>query len=317
MSRACPICDGADAPPFHVVQGRELLICSRCRHIFWAARAQEHELVAFYATQYGWSHQQQSTQSNNLAYYDDHVSELLAKHGPASADVCLVDVGCSYPCLLEAAHRRGYTNVIGVDWDQGAHAYGRERGLRMMTPPDFLRETPPETVDILRFSHTIEHLIDPRKSLNDAVAKLKPGGLLYVTQPNFPVFAVGAGGVELKDAVWPEHLHFFSPLSLCHLVTSLGFEIVTFFTHTNADNVITKYGPQLDLALAAQLMSDYAQVGESFAGQTGNYPAYAGENSCLYARRLKVPLATQHSSNFTRQLTLAGEVLARERSRAA
>ncbi|MGH7139070.1 MAG: hypothetical protein ACREHD_25265, partial [Pirellulales bacterium] len=86
MPRACPICDTSDVRHFHAVAQRELLICSLCRHIFWADVASESDLIEFYSNKYGWSHRQQQIQTSNASYYGDHAAELLSKYGRHSAE---------------------------------------------------------------------------------------------------------------------------------------------------------------------------------------------------------------------------------------
>lgn len=288
MPTKCPICRSSETTHFQRVDAREVLICGECRHLFWATFPDERELEQFYTNDYGRTHHQLSLQADNVAYYESHLRELLAIHGSDDRGCVLVDFGCSYPTFLEVAHRRGFTAVIGVDWDERAREYGRARGFQMMTPVEFFRDVPAEQIDIVRFSHTLEHLIDPVQTLQDVVAKLKRAGTVYITQPSFPVFAARAAGQPLKDAVWPEHLHFFSPISLNRLAQAAGLRVGRFFTHQNASLVLDQCRPNLDLAYAERALSPMADLGEKSFGSDCNYPIYAGENSALYARR-RVP----------------------------
>ena len=294
MHTTCPICRSSETTPFQTVDAREVLICGECRHLFWALFPDDNALERYYTSEYGASHRQQSLQADNIAYYERHLKELLALHGSDDRDCVMVDFGCSYPTFLEVAQRHGFTHLIGVDWDEGARDYGRARGIRMLTPPEFFAELPAGYIDLVRLSHTLECLIDPVRTLKAVAAKLRRTGTVYITQANFPVFAPRACEHRLKDAVWPEHLHFFSPLSLARLAEASGLQITRFFTHQNAAAVLERWGTVADVTYAERMLAPLAELGEKSFGSACNYPLYAGENSALYARVRRVE-STVHS----------------------
>lgn len=130
---------------------------------------------------------------------------------------------------------------------------------------------------------TLEHSTDPVSVLSKIFPKLCPGGLLYITQPNFPVFRFGASAHDLKDTVYPEHLHFFPPLSLMRMVCRLELQVHRFFTHQNEEAVFAQFRDMLDAEYAEARLEQYQTKGDSFYPALANYPYYAGENSVLYA----------------------------------
>jgi SAM-dependent methyltransferase len=293
LSAPCPICVHSITTSFYQKNGREMLICEHCRHVFWAAMPTDEQLAIYYRTEYGARHDQEQIQEANTLYYEAHLDELLKFFGKPAEETSLVDFGSSYPRLLFIAKRRGFFAVAGVDFDECAIRDGREHGISMYTPDSFAAEVADQSVDVVRFSHTLEHLRDPVATLRAAVGKLKAGGIAYITQPSFPVLAFGVSRHELKDAVWPEHLHFFSPISLWQMARTVGLSVEKFFTHQNASEMAARYADELDIDLAIDALKPLAAMGDAFFGDQANYPIYTGENSVLFGRRVQVPAMCQ------------------------
>lgn len=278
----CPICECTSALPFPIQNRRPLQVCSACRHIWWTETPTLEYLAAYYQKQYTGTHQQDTIQAEARQYYRGHAADLLQRVRMKAGDCTIVDYGCSYPVFLQEAKKSGYRRTVGVDYAEEAFATSGE-GVEMMRP-DQMARLADGSVDIARFSHTLEHLIDPVAVLREVVAKVRPGGLVYITQPSFPFFQLGRQPVELKDSVYPEHLHFFSPLSLATMVEKCGCGIDTFFTHTGEENRVAEYAGVLDEIYSMSAMAGYKDRGDKHF-PLGTYPRYLGENSSLYARR--------------------------------
>lgn len=242
----------------------------------------ESELSDYYKNCYGRNHDQENIQQTNLNYFRSHVNELLMMAGVDRASATIVDYGCSYPQLLRIAKEIGFGCVIGVDYDDTSVAYGKKIGIEMYTPGQFVAELDEESVDIVRMSHVLEHSISPSKVVGKVASRLKHGGIMHVTQPSHPVLSCDTERIELKDAVWPKHLHFFSPISIVCMIESAGLTIERFFTSSKADEALVKHVKNIDLAYSAIRLRQVAHLGDQCFGKSGNYPAYAGENSTMY-----------------------------------
>jgi 2-polyprenyl-3-methyl-5-hydroxy-6-metoxy-1,4-benzoquinol methylase len=284
LAPGCPICAEAAGRPFRGAGDRTLLICAGCRHMFWDRTPSAEHLAAYYATAYSDSHGQSDLQRAQRAYYVRHVDELAARSGVPVARLQLLDFGSSVPMLLAVARERGVGGVTGVDFDVAAHEFGRAHGVTMLTPLQ-LDSMPDASFDVVRCSHALEHVPDPRGTLRALVAKLRPGGTAYITQPSFPVFACGPSPADLLDMVYPEHLHFFSPISLMDMVVGAGLQITAFFTHEKASEVQARHDGMLDLDLARARLAPVKELGDPAFGPLNNFPLYLGENSVVWARR--------------------------------
>jgi SAM-dependent methyltransferase len=280
---SCPVCGAAPHSEFYVKDRQTLLISVNCRHIWWHSLPDEIELQNYYRSSYTGNHSQGAIQSQAREYYRGHLLELADAVRRKPRDIALLDYGCSIPVLGHEAVNLSFARVLGVDWAGEAREQGRAWGVEVVAPPE-LASIPDRSIDIARFSHIIEHSIDPLSLLRAVLPKMRPGGLVYITQPNFPVFRAQPSAYDLLDTVYPEHLHFFSALSLLEMVSRLSLCVTRFFSHQNEAAVVEKYGPILDLDYARDRLACYASKGDPYFPKYANFPYYAGENSVLYAR---------------------------------
>jgi hypothetical protein len=75
-----------------------------------------------------------------------------------------------------------------------------------------------------------EHLPDPRRTLTEAFRLLKPGGVLYVTTPNFSSFRALLLREHWEAVIPTGHLYYFTADSLGKLLISIGFGQPSNFT---------------------------------------------------------------------------------------
>jgi SAM-dependent methyltransferase len=281
----CPACAARSPRLFDGTRTPGILICRDCRHCFWERMPSLEELDHFYREKYGESHNQPEIQRTHRSYYRSHVELLVNLSGKPKPEICLIDYGSSIPVLIEEAKDSGVGRPIAVDLDRLAFEYAREHGLEILTPAEYGDQIEEGSVDILRFSHVLEHMPDPRKSVEQAARKLRTGGVLYITQPGFPVFRPRRTDYRLKDSVFPSHLHFFSPISLVKLTSGFGLQVEKLFTDTRCDEVYDEVAQHLDLDYARKCLQPLSGKGEEVRGERANYPFFTGENSEIYLRK--------------------------------
>ena len=281
--RACPVCHNSEPVHFYDKPPDVLTICPECRHVFWGRSPSVEELESYYAHRYSAAHNQQAIQQSNAGYYERHIVELLAAVRVPKESVRFLDFGCSIPVLLRIAKSMGVGEVIGVDYDEEAHRFGKEHGVRMITSPEIDSCLEDGSLHIVRCSHALEHVQDPGETLSRLVRKLRRDGVVFITQPNIPVFNCAPSSTDLKDTVYPEHLHFFSPISLMEMVTRSGLVVRRFFTHGNETQGHAAYGQMLDLEYGRTRLARWRSAGDGHFGPLNNYPFYLGENSVVWA----------------------------------
>jgi SAM-dependent methyltransferase len=131
--------------------------------------------------------------------------ELGFKVGP---NCHFLDLGCVDKFLEPACASQGW-NYEGLDYDR----------------VDFEEDDLPisdSTIDIVSSLAVIEHLRNPDKFLQEAYRVLKPGGLLYLSTPNFQL--------DFKNFYNdPTHVKPYTPISIEQLLKLNGFSGVATF----------------------------------------------------------------------------------------
>jgi hypothetical protein len=72
----------------------------------------------------------------------------------------------------------------------------------------------------------LEHVGSPIDVLSACLRANKNNGFLVITVPNIEGFEFDVLGVEHSNICPPGHLNYFSPNTLCDLLTRVGYEIV-------------------------------------------------------------------------------------------
>lgn len=135
----------------------------------------------------------------------------------------LLDVGCGAGRYLVQMRALGW-NVEGLDASEAAARALRERtGIHVHVgtlPHPGLAEA---SFDAVTLWASLEHVHQPRSTLEAARRLLKPGGVLALSVPNlaswsFATFGGGWYGLDL-----PRHLTHFTPPTLADLARRAGF----------------------------------------------------------------------------------------------
>jgi 2-polyprenyl-3-methyl-5-hydroxy-6-metoxy-1,4-benzoquinol methylase len=135
--------------------------------------------------------------------------EGIQRHAPGRK---LLDVGCGDGQLLETAGDAGW-DAMGVDLSEAAIDLCQKRGLNATCTDFFSDSLDEERFDVIVMSELIEHVPEPQRFMKRAAELLRPGGILYLTTPNFGSLARRALG-ESWSVVHPEHIGYFEKATL-------------------------------------------------------------------------------------------------------
>ena len=126
----------------------------------------------------------------------------------------LLDVGCGTGAFTIGAARRGY-EATGISWDERNQNVAAERAelcgetkavfvigdVRQLDAIPSLRSD----YDVAVCLECIEHILDDRKLIRDIANRLKPGGRLLLTTPNYffhPITKADAGPFQTEEKGW-------------------------------------------------------------------------------------------------------------------
>lgn len=127
----------------------------------------------------------------------------------------IMDLGCGTGDILSLLKNLGW-NVYGIDIDKKAIAIANSRGLQDVRFGTYktLRFYPDNYFDVIRLYHVIEHLDNPLECLQLLYKKIKPGGLIILSTPNYASPIRKLFGSYWSNFDTPRHLFIFTPKTL-------------------------------------------------------------------------------------------------------
>ncbi len=163
----------------------------------------------------------------------------------------IVEVGAGWGGLAQVFARDPGYRYTGYEPSAARAAFGRARGFDVREGL-FEAAGQPDAADAVVFDNVLEHVEDPRGLVRDAVASLRPGGLLVVIVPNLYDLRRFHPAWRRRHYWQPHcHINYFARRDLVRLFSRhdmkprfFGFEAVT--------------GLRDDLALLPRVMADGA-----------------------------------------------------------
>jgi 2-polyprenyl-3-methyl-5-hydroxy-6-metoxy-1,4-benzoquinol methylase len=149
----------------------------------------------------------------------------LRKHFPIISEILegagkrIVDVGCGAGGSLLVYQALGW-QTCGIEPGERQSEYARTK-LELDVHSEFYSRQllPAESLDMIHNFHTLEHIENPFRFLQNFSYHLRPGGLLYIETPN----VVDTERSQLGFG----HISLFSPVVLRQTLQTCGFEIIT------------------------------------------------------------------------------------------
>lgn len=219
----CPVCAGDAAGPLRLNHQRELYRCRRCRLVHARIAAEEWKPKEYYRHYY--AGQTPEFDAITEARYGDILAECERVHRRGR----LLDVGCGAGHLLVAAIARGWS-VVGQEVSASGLAWLETLKARSgcqfeLVGEDLLEaDLVPDSFAAITLVEVLEHLPLPAATLSRCYALLEPGGVLYLTTPNFDSLSR-----RLLDVRWrgltPDHLCVFNARSLRTALGQAGFRL--------------------------------------------------------------------------------------------
>lgn len=230
-ARACPICSNSGTTDFAFRRsGNSIYRCRSCHLEFQHPQPSDDALAAIYSSEYFLGSKDPQSLANQqrlklatARLYLDTLAPFLSSSRPR-----LLEIGCGHGDFLVEAQSRGF-EVEGLEYSQDAASRANARlnhmAVRVGSPEaDCL---PSSTYDIIGAFDVIEHLRNPKQSLEYMHSALKPGGIIALVTPSLDSWSrrlLGRYWMEYKT----EHLTYFSRQSLKSMLNSTGFTNIRF-----------------------------------------------------------------------------------------
>ena len=273
----CPACGSQTESEAFRKSGLSYKVCLCCGTMYINPRPGPELLEEYYA------------RSEGYRYWNDYIfpasegarrDKIFRPRARRIADIChrnnidngvLLEVGAGFGTFCEEVLRLGtFRRVIAVEPVPDLAETCRRKGLEVIEEPIEQVRLGQGTVDVIASFEVIEHLFSPRDFFRKCADILLPGGLLVVTCPSARGFDVVVLQ-GLTSTVGAEHLNYFHPASLSHLVGECGFETLEAITPGKLDAELVRKAILLgDLDVSSQpfleqiLVGEWERVGGSF-----------------------------------------------------
>lgn len=199
--------------------------CDTCGLHFQVPRPLPFRIPSFYPDGYvtyvesGWSLSRWLVRR-----YYAHEAGVMTRLIGASGQI--LDVGCGAGQSLKVFAQREGWSVSGVEIDARSVHAAREHGLFVWDGRFEVAPLEPESFDLVRMSHYLEHVLDPLANLQRAHHVLKPGGLLYVEIPSIESWDFAFWGRYWGALHFPRHLIFPARRHMRALLARAGFTLL-------------------------------------------------------------------------------------------
>lgn len=215
MLKQCVVCSSERIHPMKGYEAAWLHQCRDCGMVFSGRNPSLRELEDYYK---GYGRNDYLSPITVKRYH-----ELLDQFESVRKTNKLLDVGCGIGYFLDVAKERGW-EVYGTEYTDKAIEICEAKGITMhkgvLNPAHYS----PESFDVITSFEVIEHINKPNPEIQNIASLLRTGGLFYVTTPNFNSLL----RYKLKAAYnvigWPEHLSYYTPSTLEHLMQRHGLK---------------------------------------------------------------------------------------------
>lgn len=273
----CPACGADTARKAFEKNGLTYMLCSDCATMYVNPRPTPAILEEFYAksevywywNKYIFPASEEARREKIFRPRVERIAGICQRYGIESG--ALLEAGAGFGTFCEEAQRVGiFRRVIAVEPAPDLAETCRRRRLEVIEKPIEQVHLEPGTIDIVSGFEVIEHLFSPRDFLLGCASVLSPGGLLILACPNVRGFDITVLQA-LSDSVDHEHLNYFHPASLSHLVIQCGFEVLEVLTPGKLDAELVRkkiLTGELDVSsrpfLKQVLVDEWERVGDDF-----------------------------------------------------
>lgn len=155
-------------------------------------------------------------------------------------NVTMMEVGAGYGTFCDEARTSGFfKDVIAVEPTKAGAESCRKKKIPVLEEQIENVSLGNETIDIIASFEVIEHLFSPRELLVNCSRLLRKGGLIVLSCPNimgFDNMVLGSASPSIDH----EHLNYFNPGSLAHLIMDCGFSVLEVLTPGRLDAEIVR-----------------------------------------------------------------------------
>ena len=231
--RSCVACGSADFERLLTAQDYEYGLqgefvvsrCSACGLVQQTPRPDFSVILGYYPDGYTAFEMQPRGLVGRLKHAAIMAPRLATYRKVLRPGARILDVGCGSGALLDALHRDGGWQAVGVEINPEAVRIGREAGLDLRLGSLEDAAFPDNSFDLVVLNHVLEHVHEPRATLREILRILAPGGVLMGEVPNLRCLEHAMFGKYWAGYHLPRHITFFDDAQLRSMLGGAGFDV--------------------------------------------------------------------------------------------
>jgi len=243
----CPACRSGNYHILFKKDGFGFVNCAECDTVFINPRPTFKMLSEFYRSSMSLKHwndkifpaSERSRRDHIFIPRVNRVVELCRKYGVAVN--VLLDVGAGFGTFCEQIGKLDFfKQIIAVEPCHDLAESCRSKGIRVIEKPIEEVNFDERRIGAVTCFELIEHLYCPGDFLRICSRGMHKGGLLILTTPNIKGFDLSLLGRLSDNICGPNHLNYFTPDSIKHLLGKCGFKAIDIITPGTLDAEIVR-----------------------------------------------------------------------------
>ncbi len=218
-----------------------VVMCNNCKLVQVNPQPSFQEVLKYYSNDYFYKRSDRGYDN----YYSEKVKseiERVFKLNLADLDFfsweadlvdtkSTIDIGCAAGYFVNFMKSRGW-NASGIEIAEGPASFGKEKLGLNIYQEDFLKWDVEisQKFDLITLWASIEHLHQPRETLEKIHKHLKPNGRMILSTCRYGLQAK-VKGLNWRYLNVPEHLYYYSLSNLIELCNTIGFNKVKHITY--------------------------------------------------------------------------------------
>lgn len=219
--KACPLCSEINlGTQFRKIRSYEkdhLVRCRSCDLTFSLLNPTQQDYETVYS-QYDYA-EEDAARTQVSVRNEQAIVQCLA---PYRSKGKVLDIAAGSGRFLEHFREAGF-DCYATEFSPSMCRYLEEKGFTAYEGGLNPVGAPNDAFDVVVFTEIIEHTNKPLDALRTIFKLLRPGGAVYITTPNFSSLERRIIGPSWGMLMWPEHITYWSPVTLDRALRDVGF----------------------------------------------------------------------------------------------
>jgi len=231
----CKICLHLTIKFFYQIKNFEYFLCQNCQTLFLFPSPTEKKINNYYQKKF--QYEAGLIEEKRIRQRAKIILKNLIKFNPNGKT--LLDVGSGFGYFLEEAKKNNF-KILGLEPSKELFLMNRFiKNIKNITFEDYFKKNNKKKFDFITLIHIIEHLPNPKETIDKVIRLLKPNGIIYIETPNLNSHLFWIEKENYTFLTPPDHLWIFSKKSLETMLRDISLiEIVKTSTYTHPEHLM-------------------------------------------------------------------------------